>query len=164
VPNGNAQFTNKYLALYHNKNKSKLMKRTAKAHWNGTLKDGQGKISTQSTVLNDTQYSFKTRFADGVGTNPEELIAAAHAGCFTMAVGAALTQAGFTPGDLDTEATLELDMVALSITNIHLELKASKIEGVDNAAFQQIAEGAKANCIISKALSVPITLTATYEG
>jgi len=140
------------------------MKRTAKAHWNGTLKDGQGKISTQSTVLNDTQYSFKTRFADGVGTNPEELIAAAHAGCFTMAVGAALTQAGFTPGDLDTEATLDLDMATLSITNIHLELKASKIEGVDNATFQQVAEGAKANCIISKALSVPITLTATYEG
>src|ERR1700743_27812 len=139
------------------------MKRTAKAHWNGTLQDGQGKISTQSTVLNDTQYSFKTRFADGIGTNPEELIAAAHAGCFTMAVGAALTQAGFKPNDLDTVATLDLDMATLSITNIHLELTASKIEGVDNAAFQQIAEGAKANCIISKALSVPITLTATYE-
>jgi osmotically inducible protein OsmC len=140
------------------------MKRTAKAHWNGTLQAGSGKISTQSTVLNDTQYSFKTRFADGVGTNPEELIAAAHAGCFTMAVGAALTQAGFTPNDLDTEATLDLDMQALSITGIHLELKASKIEGVDNATFQQVAEGAKANCIVSKALNVPITLTATYEG
>ena len=138
------------------------MKRTAKAHWNGTLKDGQGKISTQSTVLNDTQFSFKTRFADGVGTNPEELIAAAHAGCFTMAVGATLTAAGFTPGDLDTEAILDLDMVALSITGIHLELKASVIEGVSAEKFQEIAEGAKANCIISKALSVPITLTATY--
>jgi len=138
------------------------MKRTAKAHWNGTLQAGAGKISTQSTVLNDTQYSFKTRFADGVGTNPEELIAAAHAGCFTMAVGAALSQAGFTPNDLDTEAVLDLDMQALSITGIHLELKASKIDGVDNDTFQKIAEGAKANCIISKALSVPITLTATY--
>ncbi len=138
------------------------MKRTAKAHWNGTLKDGQGKVSTQSTVLNDTQYSFKTRFADGVGTNPEELIAAAHAGCFTMAVGAALTQAGFTPGDLETEAILDLDMVALSITGIHLELKASAIEGVDEATFQKVAEGAKAGCIISKALNVPITMTATY--
>ena len=140
------------------------MKRTAKAHWNGTLKEGKGEISTQSTTLNNTQYSFKTRFADGVGTNPEELIAAAHAGCFTMAVGATLTQAGFTPNDLDTEAILDLDMQALSITGIHLELKASKIEGVDNATFQQVAEGAKANCIISKALNVHITLTATYEG
>jgi len=138
------------------------MKRTAKAHWTGTLKEGQGKISTQSTVLNDTQYSFKTRFADGIGTNPEELIAAAHAGCFTMAVGATLTQAGFTPGDLETEATLELDMIALSITGIHLELKATKIEGVDDAKFQEIAAGAKAGCIISKALNVPITMTATY--
>jgi osmotically inducible protein OsmC len=73
------------------------MKRTAKAHWNGTLKEGAGTITTQSTTLNNTQYSFKTRFADGVGTNPEELIAAAHAGCFTMAVGAELTKAGFTP-------------------------------------------------------------------
>jgi len=140
------------------------MKRTAKAHWNGTLQTGAGTISTQSTVLNNTQYSFKTRFADGVGTNPEELIAAAHAGCFTMAVGAALTQAGFTPNDLDTEAILDLDMQALQITAIHLELKASKIEGVDNETFQKVAEGAKAGCIISKALNVPITLTATYEG
>ena len=138
------------------------MKRTAKAHWNGTLQAGAGKISTQSTVLNDTQFSFKTRFADGVGTNPEELIAAAHAGCFTMAVGAALTQAGFTPNDLDTEAILDLDMAALSITGIHLELKASAIDGVDEAKFKEIAEGAKANCIISKALSVPITLNTTY--
>lgn len=138
------------------------MKRTAKAHWTGTLKDGQGTISTQSTVLNNTQYSFKTRFADGVGTNPEELIAAAHAGCFTMAVGAALTQAGFTPGDLETEAILDLDMMALSITGIHLELKASTIEGVSADKFNEIAEGAKSGCIISKALNVPITMTATY--
>lgn len=138
------------------------MKRTANAHWNGTLKDGQGEISTQSTVLNNTQYSFKTRFEQGIGTNPEELIAAAHAGCFTMAVGAVLTQAGFTPGDLHTEAILDLDMQALSITGIHLELKGSQIEGVDEAKFKEIAEGAKANCIISKALSVPITLNVTY--
>src|SRR5476649_2688173 len=138
------------------------MKRTAKAHWNGTLKDGKGEISTQSTTLNNTQYSFKTRFADGVGTNPEELIAAAHAGCFTMAVGAQLTQAGFTPGDLTTDAVLDLDMQTLSITGIHLELKASAIEGVDEAKFNAVAEGAKANCIISKALSVPITLGVTY--
>jgi len=138
------------------------MKRTANAHWNGTLQAGQGEITTQSTVLNKTQYSFKTRFADGVGTNPEELIAAAHAGCFTMAVGAALTQKGFTPGDLTTDATLDLDMQALSITGIHLELKATAIEGVDEATFKAIAEDAKLNCIISKALSVPFTLNITY--
>ena len=138
------------------------MKRTAKAHWNGTLTEGKGEISTQSTILHNTQYSFKTRFADGIGTNPEELIAAAHAGCFTMAVGAALSQAGFTPGDLTTDAVLDLDMASLSITGIHLELVGSEIEGVDEAKFKEIAEGAKANCIISKALSVPITLTVTY--
>lgn len=138
------------------------MKRTAKAHWTGTLKDGQGTISTQSAVLNNTQYSFKTRFADGIGTNPEELIAAAHAGCFTMAVDAALTQAGFTPGDLDTEAIVDLDMIALSILGIHLELKASVIEGVSKDKFMEIANGAKAGCIISKTLSIPITMTATY--
>jgi len=139
------------------------MKRTAKAHWNGTLKDGKGEISTQSTTLNNTQYSFKTRFADGVGTNPEELIAAAHAGCFTMAVGAQLTQAGFTPGDLTTDAVLDLDMQTLSITGIHLELVGSAIEGVSEAQFKEIAEGAKANCIISKALSVPITMGVSYK-
>jgi osmotically inducible protein OsmC len=138
------------------------MKRTAHAHWNGTLQEGKGEITTQSTILNNTQYSFKTRFADGIGTNPEELIAAAHAGCFTMAVGAVLTQAGFTPGDLTTDAILDLDMQALSITGIHLELKASLIDGVDEAKFNEIAEGAKAGCIISKALNVPITLNVTY--
>jgi osmotically inducible protein OsmC len=138
------------------------MKRTAHAHWNGTLMEGKGELTTQSTILNNTQYSFKTRFADGKGTNPEELIAAAHAGCFTMAVGAALSQAGFTPGDLTTDATLELDMQSLTITGIHLELKGAVIEGVSEAKFKEIAEGARANCIISRALSVPITMTATY--
>lgn len=139
------------------------MKRTATAHWNGTLKEGKGEISTQSTVLNQTQYSFKTRFDQGVGTNPEELIAAAHAGCFTMAVGAALTQAGLTPGDLNTEAILDLDMVALTIKGIHLELRGTVIDGVSADKFKEIAEGAKANCIVSKALSVPITLGVTYQ-
>src|ERR1700710_2158993 len=106
------------------------MKRTAHAHWNGTLTEGKGEITTQSTILNNTQYSFKTRFADGIGTNPEELIAAAHAGCFTMAVGAALSQAGFTPGDLTTEAILDLDMTKLSITGITLNLTGTQIDGV----------------------------------
>jgi osmotically inducible protein OsmC len=138
------------------------MKRTANAHWTGNLKEGKGELTSQSTTLNKTQYSFKTRFADGVGTNPEELLAAAHAGCFTMAVSAALTQAGITPGELETVATLDLDMVGLKVDGIHLELKGSVINGVSAEQFQQVAEGAKAGCIISKALSVPITLSVTY--
>ena len=140
------------------------MKRTANAHWSGTIKEGQGSLTTQSKILNQTNYSFKTRFVgEETGTNPEELLAAAHAGCFTMAVGAALSQAGFTPGDLTTEAVLDLDMQALVITGIHLELKGSAIEGVSEGKFKEIAEGAKANCIISKALSVPITLNVSYQ-
>ncbi|MEN0056725.1 MAG: OsmC family protein, partial [Mucilaginibacter sp.] len=139
-----------------------LMKRTANAHWNGTLQAGQGEITTQSTVLNKTQYSFKTRFADGVGTNPEELVAAAHAGCFTMALSATLSQAGFTPGDLTTDAILDLDLQALQINGIHLELKATVIDGLDEAKFKEIAEDAKKNCIVSKALNVPFTLNVTY--
>lgn len=139
------------------------MKRTANAHWSGTLKEGKGEISSQSTVLNQTSYSFKTRFESGIGTNPEELIAAAHAGCFTMSVGATLERAGFIAKDLNTEATLDVDLVNLMVTGIHLDLKASLIDGVSAEAFQQIAEGAKANCIVSKALSVPITLSVTYR-
>ena len=138
------------------------MKRTAKAHWNGNLKEGKGEISSQSTVLNQTPYSFKTRFETGIGTNPEELIASAHAGCFTMSVSAALGQAGFTANDLDTEAILDVDLAALKITGIHLDLKASLIDGVSAEAFQQIAEGAKANCIVSKVLNAPITLSVSY--
>jgi lipoyl-dependent peroxiredoxin len=139
------------------------MKRTAKAHWNGNLKEGKGDISSQSTVLNHTPYSYKTRFESGIGTNPEELIASAHAGCFTMAVSAMLERAGFKANDLNTEAILDLDMAKLEITGIHLNLQASLIDGVSAEAFQQIAEGAKANCIVSKALSVPITLQVTYQ-
>jgi osmotically inducible protein OsmC len=139
------------------------MKRTAKAHWNGNLKEGKGEITSQSTVLNQTPYSFKTRFESGIGTNPEELIAAAHAGCFTMAVSASLERAGFLANDLNTDATLDVDMASLKITGIHLDLKASLINGVSAKAFQEIAEGAKANCIVSKALSVPITLSVSYQ-
>jgi osmotically inducible protein OsmC len=139
------------------------MKRTGNAHWNGNLKEGKGVLTSQSTTLNKTQYSFKTRFEEGVGTNPEELLATAHAGCFTMAVSAVLTQAGFTAGDLETNAILDLDMVALKINGIHLELKATPIDGVSAEKFNEIAEGAKANCIVSKALSVPITLSVTYQ-
>jgi lipoyl-dependent peroxiredoxin len=139
------------------------MKRTSKAHWNGNLKEGKGEISSQSTVLNKTPYSFKTRFESGVGTNPEELIAAAHAGCFTMSVSAALEQAGFKANDLDTEAILDVDLANLKITGIRLELTASTIDGVTAETFQKIAEGAKANCIVSKALSVPIALGVSYQ-
>src|SRR5258708_19554027 len=103
------------------------MKRTAKAHWNGNLKEGKGEISSQSTVLNQTPYSFKTRFESGIGTNPEELIAAAHAGCFTMAVSATLERAGFLAKDLSTEATLDLDIPDLKTPGIHLHLKPSLI-------------------------------------
>jgi osmotically inducible protein OsmC len=139
------------------------MKRTAKAHWKGNLKEGKGEISSQSTVLNQTPYSFKTRFDYGVGTNPEELIASAHAGCFTMSVSAALEAAGFIANDLNTEAILDVDFTSLKITGIHLELKASLIDGVSAKAFQEIAEGAKANCIVSKALNVPASLSVSYQ-
>jgi osmotically inducible protein OsmC len=138
------------------------MKRTSKAHWNGNLKEGKGEISSQSTVLNQTPYSFKTRFDNGIGTNPEELIAAAHAGCFTMSVSAALEQSGFKANDLNTEAILEVDLSALKITGIHLELKAAKIDGLTADVFQKIAEGAKSNCIVSKVLNAPITLSVSY--
>jgi osmotically inducible protein OsmC len=138
------------------------MKRKANAHWKGTLEEGQGELNTQSAVLTRTSYSFKTRFAGAIGTNPEELLAAAHAGCFTMAVSAILGQHNFVAGDLDTTAEVEVDVQTLSVTGIHLELKADRVEGLDEALFTQLAEGAKANCIISKALSVPVTLKITY--
>ncbi len=138
------------------------MQRTANAHWTGTLMEGTGELSTQSTILNNTQYSFKTRFADGVGTNPEELLAAAHAGCFSMALSGILAQGGFTAKEIFTTATVEVNVETLSITGIRLDLKATPIDGVDEVTFKGIAEGAKAHCILSKALSVPITLTIIY--
>lgn len=134
------------------------MKRTASAHWEGDLKTGKGNLSTQSTVLNKSQYSFNTRFEEGVGTNPEELLAAAHAGCFTMAVGAALGQAGSPAKSLDTVATVTLE--GLSITAIHLVIKGT-VPNISSAQFLEITKGAEKNCIISKALSVPITSEAT---
>lgn len=140
------------------------MKRTANAHWNGNLKEGNGTISTQSTTLNNTQYSFNTRFAEGVGTNPEELLGASHAGCFTMALSAFLTEKGITAGDLDTKATVEFDMQALKITSITLDLTASAIEGVTEEEFKAFANSAKENCPISKALGgTHISLNVTYR-
>ena len=139
------------------------MKRIANAHWKGDLKAGKGEISTQSTTLNKTQYSFNTRFADGVGTNPEELIGAAHAGCFTMALSGALKQGGFTAGDLDTVATVDFDTSGPKITAITLDLTAAKIDGLSAEQFKTIATSAKENCPVSKALSaVPITLNISY--
>ena len=130
------------------------MKRTASAHWEGDLKTGKGTVSSQSTVLNNTQYSFKTRFEDGVGTNPEELLAAAHAGCFTMAISNILGQAGFTATALDTVATLTLE--GLDVTGIHLSITGS-VPGISAEAFTETVKAAEVNCIISKALKVAIS-------
>lgn len=136
------------------------MKRTGSAHWSGGLKDGKGTVSTASGVLKDTQYSFATRFENGVGTNPEELLAAAHAGCFTMALSAQLEQAGIKAESLDTKATVTLDKVegGFGITQVDLELTA-KIPGADKAKFEQAAAGAKAGCPVSKLFNTKITLT-----
>ncbi|HUA62830.1 MAG TPA: OsmC family protein [Verrucomicrobiae bacterium] len=137
------------------------MNRTASAHWEGGLKDGHGRISTQSGVLKDTQYSFKTRFEDGIGTNPEELIAAAHAGCFTMALSSELGKAGMTPQALDTNATLTLEMLPTgpTITTIHLSVSA-KIPGADAQKFADVANTAKANCPVSRVLNAKISMDA----
>ncbi len=143
------------------------MKRTATAVWNGTLKEGKGNLTTQSGVLKQQMYSFNTRFGeDGTaGTNPEELIAAAHAGCFTMATGAMLNGEGFTPDELTTEATLDLQFEngGYVIKGIHLDLTGT-VPGIDDEKFQQIANNAKANCPVSKALSVPITMNAQLNA
>src|SRR3984885_639354 len=122
------------------------MKRNATAVWNGTGKDGSGNLTTQSTVLNKTQYSYKSRFEDGVGTNPEELIAAAHAGCFTMKMTFVLGAAGFTPDSLETTAVVTLDNGA--ITSSELSLKA-KVSGITKEKFEECAADAKANCPVS---------------
>ncbi|MGY0040809.1 OsmC family protein [Pedobacter sp. NJ-S-72] len=134
------------------------MKRNATAVWNGTIKEGKGHLTTDSTVLNQTQYSFNSRFADGVGTNPEELMAAAHAGCFTMKLSLDLTEAGFNPASLETKGTVSLDNGV--ITSSNLVLKAD-IPGITETQFQEIAAGAKENCPVSKAYNVAITLEAS---
>ena len=136
------------------------MQRTGSAHWSGGLKDGKGAVSTQSGVLKDTQYSFSTRFENGVGTNPEELLAAAHAGCFTMALSAQLEGAGMKAESLDTKATVSLEKVdgGFAITSVHLELSA-KVPGADKAKFEEAAAAAKAGCPVSKLFNTKITLT-----
>jgi len=138
------------------------MKRKASAVWNGDFKSGNGSISTESGALSKTQYSFSTRFENGVGTNPEELVAAAHAGCFTMALSFALSSAGHPPTSLETTATLTMENLpekSWTITAIHLETKAT-VPGIAADAFAQLAAGAKANCPISRLLNAAITLDA----
>ena len=135
------------------------MKRTAKAHWEGTVKEGKGSLTTQSEILNQTNYSFRTRFVgDEKGTNPEELLAAAHAGCFTMAVSFALSEKGITAISLDTEATVTMDNAG--ITNVHLVI-TGKVEGISAADFEAITKGAEKNCLISKVLNVPVSSEAS---
>lgn len=135
------------------------MKRTATAVWNGSVKEGNGKLTTQSNTLNQTKYSFKSRFEEGAGTNPEELIAAAHAGCFAMALSMVLGQAGFTPDSLEATTTVTVDQDKLEITSSHIVLKA-KIPGIDKEKFQECADGAKENCPVSKALNLDISMEA----
>ena len=140
--------------------------RHATAHWEGDLKTGQGKLNTpQSGLMADTPYGFNSRFGDVKGTNPEELIAAAHAGCFTMALSAKLTEAGFPPEALDTRADVDLSMEGgPTISAIRLAVKA-KVPGLDEAKFRGLADDAKQNCPVSKALSaVPITMEASLEA
>jgi len=137
------------------------MKRKASAVWKGGLKDGKGTIATESGVLSGTQYSFSTRFEQGVGTNPEELIAAAHAGCFSMALSAQLGEAGITPESINTTATVTLDKTdtGFAITAVHLDVSA-KIPGADQQAFEAAANNAKAGCPVSKVLNANITMDA----
>lgn len=144
------------------------MIRTGSAVWNGTIKDGSGSLTTPSGVLSSTPYSFKMRFEDETGrsgTNPEELIAAAHAGCFSMALSGQLTKAGFTPDSLATSAavTLEQKDGGFAITKVHLTLEA-KVPGITEAQFQELAGAAKAGCPVSKVLNAEITLAATLAG
>lgn len=141
------------------------MKRTASAVWTGGLKNGKGILSTQSGILSKVQYGFKTRFEDGPGTNPEELIAAAHAGCFSMALAAQLEAAGMTATSLHTWAAVALEKVddGYSISAVHLDLVAN-IPGADPASFEKIANEAKQACPVSRLLNARITLAAKLEG
>lgn len=141
------------------------MQRKASAVWQGNLKAGKGTISTESGVLSSTQYSFGTRFENGAGTNPEELIAAAHAGCFSMAFSAQLGEAGFTADKIETTATvtLEKNAAGFEVTASHLDVRA-KVPGASQEAFDTAANNAKAGCPISRLLNAKITMKASLEG
>ena len=140
------------------------MKRNGSAVWQGNLKQGKGTVSTASGVLSNTQYSFSARFENGAGTNPEELLAAAHAGCFAMALSAQLGEAGLTAERIDATATITLDKTesGFAITESHLEVKV-RIPGADPAAFDKAAGNAKAGCPVSKLFNTKITMNAVLE-
>ena len=142
-----------------------MIKRKGSAVWSGGLKDGKGTVSTQSGVLNQAQYGFNTRFENGPGTNPEELLGAAHAGCFTMALSAQLGEAGMTAQKLETTDTVSLDKVegGFAIPAIHLELVAT-IPGANEQAFQEAARKAKEGCPVSKLFNANITLDAKLQS
>jgi len=141
------------------------MQRHASAVWQRTLKEGKGTVSTESGVLKETAYSFAKRFGNEAGTNPEELIAAAHAGCFSMAFSGKLTAAGFTPTQISTKASLMFEQVegAWTITTSHLDMTA-KVPGIDHAKFEALANEAKATCPVSRLLNAKITLAAKLEA
>jgi osmotically inducible protein OsmC len=141
------------------------MKRNASAEWNGGLKDGKGKISTDSGVLKDTQYSFSTRFENGVGTNPEELIAAAHAGCFSMALSGQLGSANLKADSIRTTASVTLDKTdaGFTITAVHLDVVA-RVPGASQEQFMTAANNAKAGCPVSRVLRADITMNARLDG
>ncbi|MBC7926916.1 MAG: OsmC family protein [Bryobacteraceae bacterium] len=141
------------------------MNRNATAVWHGDLRTGKGMISTQSGVLESTQYSFSTRFEEGKGTNPEELIAAAHAGCFAMALSNALGEGGMTAESIEAKATVTLQKEegGFSITASHLDVKV-RIPGADHAKFEQAAQAAKTGCPVSKLLKAEITMKAELES
>ncbi|NNF11747.1 MAG: OsmC family protein [Gemmatimonadetes bacterium] len=137
------------------------MKRSASARWTGSIKDGGGTLTTDSGVLDATQYSFSTRFEAGVGSNPEELIAAAHAGCFSMALSGFLGSAGHVPKTIETKATVTIEKAELgfSIGGVHLDVTVD-VQGMDESTFRETAAEAKDGCPVSRALSVPITMDA----
>ncbi|TCC98542.1 OsmC family protein [Pedobacter hiemivivus] len=137
------------------------MKRTATAVWNGSGKDGNGHLTTQSTILDKSQYSFNSRFAEGKGTNPEELLAAAHAGCFTMKLSFVLGDAGFVPDSLETTAYINFENG--SITASHLVVKA-KVKGIDQALFDTSVRDAELNCPVSRVLNAEITVESSLES
>nr|WP_024310108.1 OsmC family protein [Pseudomonas sp. P818] len=141
------------------------MKKTASAHWQGGIKDGKGTISTQSGALKDSPYGFNTRFEDKPGTNPEELIGAAHAGCFSMALSKELGEAGMTAESIETTAQVSLDKVdgGFEISAVHLTLRA-KIPGAERSAFEKAVEAAKTGCPVSKLLKATITLEGILEA
>jgi len=140
------------------------VKRTASAEWRGDLKTGKGTVSTSSGVLEKSQYSFSTRFENGKGTNPEELLAAAHAGCFAMALSAQLGAANLVPASLETTCSISLEKVgdSFSITESHLDLVA-RVPGASQEAFDKAVNNAKAGCPVSKLYNTKITLHATLE-